>query len=169
MEFLTDSSGGGPLAQQAMRRLVEVVDAYRGQAQVFVVYRDNFPYQAVSVHTTLAAARDAANAEPGRSYLGPVAPRAAPTTFYAIRKKVGTTFEALPPTLATVVLLDADGAELQRFPVNFEDRLPDPDADIEALLFTPSSIDKYAVPYLTRVFGAEYAAAQRRKWIVEPE
>jgi hypothetical protein len=167
MAFVIDSSGGRPLSQQAMRRLVEVVDGYRGQPQVFVVFRDSFPYQAVSVHTTLGAARESAKAEPGRSFLGPVAPRPAPTTFYAIRKKVGTTFEALPRTLATVVLLDANDAELDRFPVNFEDRLPDPDTDIEALLFTPSSIDKYAIPYLTRVFGAEYAAAQRRKWIVE--
>jgi hypothetical protein len=169
MGFIIDSSGGHPLSQQAMRRLVEVIDAYRGQPQVFVVFRDSFPYQAVSVHTTLAAARESVKAEPGRSYLGPVAPRAAPTTCYAVRKKVGTTFEALPGTLSTVVLLDANDAELDRFPVNFEGRLPDPDTDIEALLFTPSSIDKYAIPYLTRVFGAEYAAAQRRKWIVEKE
>ncbi|MEO8508333.1 MAG: hypothetical protein ABI593_11945, partial [Betaproteobacteria bacterium] len=47
MQFLIDGSEGGPLSQQAMRRLVEVVDGYRGQAEVFVVYRDSFPYQAV--------------------------------------------------------------------------------------------------------------------------
>ncbi len=169
MEFLIDGSEGGPLSQQAMRRLVEVVDGYRGQAEVFVVYRDSFPYQAVSVHTTVTAARQSAQGEPGRSFFGPVTPRPAPTTFFAVRKKIGTTFEPLPQTLRTVVLLDANGAELDRFPVNFADRLPDPATDIEALMFTPSSIDKYAVPYLTRVFGAEYAAAQRRQWIVETE
>ena len=169
MGFDIESHRGNLLSQQAMRRLVEVVDGYRGQAQVFVVFRDSFPYQAVSVHTTGGAAREAAKAEPGLSYLGPVAPRAAPDIFYPIRKKIGTTFEALPRTLATVVLLDADDTELARYPVNLGDRLPDPDRDIEALMFTPSSIDKYAIPYLTRVFGAEYAAAQRRKWIVEKE
>lgn len=165
MGFVIDSSAGGPLPQQAMRRLVEVVDACRGQPQVFVVFRDSFPYQAVSVHTTPGAAQEAANAEPGLSYFGPVAPRAAPVTFNPIRKKVGTTFDPLPRTLSTVVLLDANDAELERFPVNFEGRLPNPDTDIEALFFTPSSVDRYAIPYLTRVFGAEYAAAQRRKWI----
>ena len=74
MEFLIDGSEGGPLSQQAMRRLVEVVDGYRGQAQVFVVYRDSFPYQAVSVHTTLTAARQSAQAEPARATSGPSLP-----------------------------------------------------------------------------------------------
>lgn len=165
MEFIIKSSARDLLPQQAMRRLVEVVDACRGQPQVFVVFRDSFPYQAVSVHPTEAAARTAVNAEPSLGYFGPVAPGPAPSGFCAIRKTTGTTFIPLPKPVATVVLLDADDGEVARFPVNLEGRLTNPQADTEALFLTPSSVDKYAIPYVSRVYGAEYAAAQRRKWI----
>jgi hypothetical protein len=45
----------------------------------------------------------------------------------------------------------------------------DPQNDIEALFFTQSSIDKYAIPYVTRVYGVDYAAERRREWIKEKE
>jgi hypothetical protein len=168
MGFVIDSSTAGPLPQGAMRRLVEVVDACRGQPQVFVVFRDSFPYQAVSVHTTDSAARKAAKAESGLSYFGPVAPSAAPSEFYGILKTTGTTFIALPKSVATVVLLDADDGEVARFPVTLEG-LTNPQADTEALFLTPSSVDKYAIPYVSRVYGTEYAAAQRREWIKDKD
>jgi hypothetical protein len=165
MEFVIKSSARDLLPQQAMRRLVEVVDACRGQPQVFVVFRDSFPYQAVSLHPTDPAARTAANAEPGLGYFGPVAPTAAPSGFCSIRKTTGTTFIPLPKPVTTVVLLDADDGEVARYPANLEGGLTNPQVDTEALFLTPSSVDKYAIPYVSRVYGAEYAAAQRRKWI----
>jgi hypothetical protein len=165
MGFVIDSSAGGPLSQQAMRRLVEVVDACRGEPRIFVVFKDSFPYQAVSVHKTEDAAKKAAKAESKRSYLGPVAPKDAPKGFYGLLKVPGTTFEPLKKRVATVVLLDADNAEVDRLRVTPEGELPNVQEDIEALLFTPSSVDKYAIPYLTRVFDAEFAAQQRRKWL----
>jgi hypothetical protein len=32
---------------------------------------------------------------------------------------------------------------------------------------TASGIDKFMIPFLTRMFGVEYAAAKRREWIKE--
>jgi len=165
MGFVIASSEGGPLPEEAMRRLVEVVDACRGQPQVFVVFRNAFPYQAVSVYTTEGDAQAAVETEAGLSYFGPVAPGAAPTGFYGVLKVAGTTFEPLRHPVSTVVLLDAKNREVERLPVSRDGQLTNPQVDIEALLFTASSVDKYAIPYLSRVLGAEFAAAQRRKWI----
>ena len=161
----TGSSAGSPLPQQAMRRLVEAIDACRGQPQVFVVFRNSFPYEAVSVQTTEAAAQGVVNAESGLSYFGPVTPRAAPSSFTPLRKKLGTSFEPLPESVTTVALLDADGQEVERYRVDRAGGLPNFQTDIEALLLNASSIDRYAIPYLTRVFGAPYAAARRAEWI----
>jgi hypothetical protein len=165
MGFVIESSEGGPLPQAALRRLVEVVDACRGQKQVFVVFRNTSPYQAISVHTTEADAKKGVKAEKNLSYFGPVVPKAAPSGFYGVRKVAGTTFTPLERPAETVVLLDADEEEVARFPVGVEGRLTDPQSDVEALFFTASSVDKYAIPYLTRVFDAEFAAEQRRKWL----
>jgi len=93
------------------------------------------------------------------------APGAAPTGFYGVLKVAGTTFEPLRHPVSTVVLLDAKNREVERLPVSRDGQLTNPQVDIEALLFTASSVDKYAIPYLSRVLGAEFAAAQRRKWI----
>ena len=46
-----------------------------------------------------------------------------------------------------------------------EGQLTDPQGELEALMFTASSVDKYAIPYLSRVLGVEYAAAQRKEWL----
>jgi hypothetical protein len=66
-----------------------------------------------------------------------------------------------------VVLFDSKNEKVEEFNVNLEGQLTDPQNDIEALLFTQSSVDKYAIPYVTRVYGVEYAAKRRREWIKE--
>jgi hypothetical protein len=164
MEFVIQSPGGGALPHRAMRRLVEVVDACRGQGEVFVVYRDKFPYPAISVHLTARDAQKAIAAEAGLSYFGPVTPEDAPSTFNPVLKTTGTSFKPLSRPVSRVVLLDDNDAELARFSVN-PGGLTNPQTDIEALFLTPSSVDKYAIPYVSRVYGAEYAAERRREWI----
>jgi hypothetical protein len=164
MEFITGGSGSSPVPQRAMRRLVEIVDACRGQEEVFVVFRDQFPYQATSLHSTAQAAQQAVNAEQGLSYFGPVAPEPTPSGFAAIRKTTGTTFEQFDGPVSRVVLFDAEDNQMAEYNVDIQG-LTNPQTDIEALFFTPSSVDKYAIPYVTRVYGVEYAAERRREWI----
>jgi hypothetical protein len=165
MGFVVTDATGNQLPEDAIRRLVEVIDAYRGQPQVFVVFKKAFPYQAVSVHTTEPPAQQAVAADASLSYFGPVVPGAASGGFYGVRKVTGTTFYPLERPVATVVLLDDADQVVGRFPVSREGQLTNPQEDLEALMFTSSSVDKYAIPYLSRVLGAEYAAARRREWL----
>lgn len=156
----------GPLPQEAMRRIVEAVDTYRGQSQVFVVFSASPPYEVVSVHLTPPEAAAATAAGSGLSYFGPVAPRPKPSSLIQIKKKVGCLPLALPGTAATVVLLDHSGAEVDRLTVNDGTRAPNP-ADIEALFLTASGIDKFLIPFLSRMFDPAYAAARRQVWITD--
>jgi hypothetical protein len=159
------TSTGTPLPEDAVRRLVEVADACRGQSQVFVVFKNTSPYEAVSVHTTEPAAQQAVGTNAGLSYFGPVVPGDASAGFYGVRKVTGTTFHPLEHPVSTVVLLDEDNNEIERFPVCREGQLTNPQVELEALMFTSSSIDKYAIPYLSKVLGVEFAVARRREWL----
>ena len=169
MGFVIQSSAG-PLPADAMRRLVEVVDGCRGvKGVVFVVFRNEFPYEAISLHPDEKAAKNAAASEEGLSYFGPVEPSDPPPDFVAIKKTTGTTFKPVERPVSRVVLFDAKNEKIDEFNVNLEGRLTNPQKDIEALLFTQSSVDKYAIPYVTRVYGVEYAAARRKEWIKKEE
>jgi hypothetical protein len=161
-------SSAGPLPEDAMRRLVEVVDGCRGvQGGVFVVFRDAYPYEAISLHDKEEDAKARAK-EAGLSYFGPVEP-SDPPEFTAIKKTTGTTFIPLARPVSRVVVFDTNNEELEVFHFNPNGGLTNPQTDIEALFFTPSSIDKYAIPYVTRVYGVDYAAARRREWIMKEE
>ena len=161
-------SSAGPLPEDAMRRLVEVVDGCRGvQGVVFVVFRDQYPYEAISLHEKEEDAKAAAR-EAGLSYFGPVEP-SDPPEFTAIKKTTGTTFIPLARPVSRVVVFDTNNEELEVFHFNPNGGLTNPQKDIEALFFTPSSVDKYAIPYVTRVYGVDYAAERRREWIKKEE
>lgn len=166
MGFVVQSSTGGSLPQEAMRSIVEAVDTWRGQAEAFVVFHDRSPYEIVSVHPTDAAARTAVQAREGLRYFGPVVPRSKARSFSPIVKPQGCGLKALPEVVSTVALRNADKV-VAEFTVNADGRTPKPESDIEAVFLTPAGIDKFMIPYLTRVFGAEYAAARRREWIRE--
>jgi hypothetical protein len=170
MGFVVSSSTGDALPEDAMRRLVEVVDGCRGvEGVVFVVFRNEFPYEAISLHGEEKAAKKAAASQAGLSYFGPVEPSDPPPNFVAIKKTTGTTFKPLERPISRVVVFDTNNEELAEFNVNLEGRLTDPQNDIEALFFTQSSVDKYAIPYVTRVYGVDYAAERRREWIKKEE
>jgi hypothetical protein len=165
MEFVIGSSPGGSLPQEAMRVIVEAVDTWRGQTQAFAVFENSAPYHVVSLHSTEAAAREAAGS--GRSYFGPVTPTSAAPSPKTVVKKVGCAMSVVSQTVSSVSLLDAGGNEVKRFTVNLGGRPPDSENDIEALFLTPSGIDKFVIPYLTRVYGAGYAAGKREEWITD--
>jgi hypothetical protein len=168
MGFVVNSSTGDALPEDAMRRLVEVVDGCRGvEGVVFVVFRNEFPYEAISLHHHEEEAATKAASKAGLSYFGPVEPTDPPPDFVAIKKTTGTTFKPLKRAVSRVVLFDSNNEKVEEFNVNLEGQLTDPQNDIEALLFTQSSVDKYAIPYVTRVYGVEYAAKRRREWIKE--
>jgi hypothetical protein len=167
MPFLIQSSTEGLLPQEAMRSIVEAVDTWRGQAEAFVVFRNRSPFEIASVHATEADARTATRAGHGLSYFGPVAPRARPPSFGPVLKTTGCGLMQVPHQVASVVLRDADGAEVAQLTVNGGGAVPDPGSDIEAVFLTVSGLDKFMIPYLTKVFGADYAAAKRREWVKE--
>jgi hypothetical protein len=131
---------------------------------VFVVFRDEYPYEAISLHNEEKAAKGAASKEAGLSYFGPVEP-SDPPEFIAIKKTTGTTFIPLARPVSRVVVFDTNNEELEEFHFNPNGGLTNPQTDIEALFFTPSSVDKYAIPYVTRVYGVDFAAARRKEWI----
>jgi hypothetical protein len=165
MAFVIQGSTGGPLPQEAMRSIVEAVDTWRGQAEAFVVFHESSPYEIVSVHPTDAAARTAVAAGQGLTYVGPVAPRPQPRSSCVVLKTTGCGLKALSQPVSTVVLRDASDTEVAHFTVNVGGRLPNHESDVEAIFLTASGIDKFMMPYLTRVFGVDYAAARRRDWI----
>ena len=152
-----------PIPETAMRRLVEVADACRGAKAVWVVFEDKYPYETVSTHATEKAAQEVAEAKTGRSYFGPVKPDDPPPNFIALKKPTGTKFIRLERPVAKVVLFDANDEKVDQFTVNLKGGLTDPQNDVEALFLTPSSVDKYAIPYVVRVYGVQFAAAQRRE------
>jgi hypothetical protein len=164
MGFVIKSSTGKVLPEDTMRRLVEVVDGCRGaEGEVFVVFRDEYPYEAISVHDKEEAAKEAA-AKSGLSYFGPVEP-SDPPEFKAIRKTAGTTFIQYQQPVLRVVLFGTNNEQLDEFKLNPKGGLTNPQKDVEALFFTPSSVDKYAIPYVTRVYGVQFAAERRREWL----
>lgn len=165
MGFVINTTEGKPLPQEAMRSIVEAVDTWRGQAAAFVVFRDRPPHETVSVHPTEPAARTEANAGHGLSYFGPVAPTKKVNSFSQIVKPQGCGLTPLPHPVSRVVLRSPSNTEVAQFTVNIDASPPNPESDIEALFLTVAGIDKFMIPYLTRVFGTEYAAAKRREWI----
>jgi hypothetical protein len=88
-------------------------------------------------------------------------------SFSQIVKPQGCGLIVLPHPASSVVLRSPSNTEVAQFTVNLDASPPNPDSDIEAVFLTPAGIDKFMIPYLTRVFGAEYAAARRREWIRE--
>ena len=167
MAFDIESSGAGPLPQEAMRRIVEAVDGWRGRDEAFVVLQAAEPYEVQSVHATAAAARTAVGDDPALTYFGPVVPRNAATAFKAPVKTIGCIFLTHETIPAFVVFLDADDNELARYTVNALGQRAPIATDIEAAFLTPSGVDKFVMPYLTRVFGPEYAAAKREEYITD--
>ena len=166
MGFVVNSSTGGSLPQDAMRSIVEAVDTWRGQAEAFVVFQNKSPYEIVSVHPTEEAAQTAVSAKQGLNYFGPVAPKPRVPSFHPVPKPNGCNRpRPVKDTVSTVVLRNASDIEVARFTVNIDGSLPNPESDIEALFLTVAGLDKFMIPYLTRVFGAEYAAASRREWV----
>jgi hypothetical protein len=164
MGYVIDSAGT-PLPEDALRRLVEVVDGCRGaDGGVFVVFRNKYPYEAISVHDNADDAEVQSKAEAGLSFFGPVVP-SDPPEFYAIKKTAGTSFIQYDRPVYRVVLYDKQDKKVDELELNPKGGLTNPRTDVEALLFTPSSVDKYAIPYVTRVYGVDYAAKRRKEWL----
>lgn len=167
MTFVIRSSTGESLPQEALRSLVEAADTWRGQAEAFVVFRKRPPHEIVSVHPTEEAARTTTGDERELSYFGPIAPMPRVPSFGPVAKTTGCGTMRVKAAVSTVILLDARNAEVGRFTVQPEERLPRAESDVEAIFLTPSGLDKFMIPWLAKVFGAEYAAGKRREWVRE--
>ena len=159
-------SSGGTLPQEAMRSIVEAVDTWRGQGEAFVVFHNKEPYEIDSVHRTLGEARAVADARPDLNYFGPVAPRNNMQLPTIVVKPTGCGLMAISHAVSRIVLFD-DNREVRQFTVTARGAVPNPASDVEAIFVTASGIDKFMIPFLSRMFGVEYAAAKRRQWIKE--
>lgn len=167
MTFVIRSSTGESLPQEALRSIVEAADTWRGQREAFVVFRKRAPHEIVSVHPTEEAAGTAAGDQEGLGYCGPIAPRPRAASFAVVLKTTGCNHLQVKAAVSSIVLLDAGGTEVARFTVHAGNGLPNAKSDAEAVFLTPSGLDKFMIPWLTKVFGAEYAAAKRREWVGE--
>ena len=147
-----------------MRSIVEAVDTWRGQTEAFVVFHDRSPYEINSVHPTKEAAQAVASAQRGLNYFGPVAPRDGVQFPIIIAKVTGCGLLPITRAVSKIVLFEGNNTVAEFTPTR-QGALPNPASDIEAIFVTPSGIDKFMIPFLTRMFGVEYAAAKRREWI----
>ena len=125
MAFVIQNSTGGPLPQDAMRSIVEAVDTWRGQNVAFVVFRDQPPYEIVSVHATDDAARTAATAGSGLNYFGLVALRSQARSYVKILKTTGCGLRPVAASVSKIVLRDAHDVDVEQYTVNDGVRRPD--------------------------------------------
>jgi hypothetical protein len=167
MEFLIKSSRGASLPQEALRRIVEAVETLQGQDEAFLVFQDRPPHDILSVHATEVAARDAASAGRGMSYIGPVTPRRMERLIGPVAKVTGCGPVVLSEPVASVVLRNSTNMDVAEFAVSRAEQPPNPVSDVEAIFLTVSALDRFMIPYLTRVYGTEYAATRRREWVKE--
>jgi hypothetical protein len=167
-----------PAAMSAslLRRLAEAVDGYRTGETLFVAAARSFPHDVAGVFTTSRQAAEIARRK-GVDY-GVFGPYFAPPDsgnemmLYSVRPCPGlhepdswcpdTTF-SLNQSVAyanikdiTITIHAKDGAAVETVL---------PPGNVDAVFFTLSAIDKFVMPYYTRVYNAQYAADMRAAYV----
>jgi hypothetical protein len=164
------------MAASLLRRLAEAVDGYRSGETLFVAAAWRFPHEVAGVFTSSRQATEVARRK-GVEY-GVFGPYFAPPDsgnemmFYSLRLCPGlhepdsycpdTTFslsQAVPYANIrdiTVTIHAKNGTAVESVLAP---------GDVDAVFFTLSAIDKFVMPYYTRIYGAQFAADMRAGYL----
>lgn len=131
-----------PIAAPLLRRLAEVADAYRTGKPVYIVASTNPPYDVRAVYFDPKTAADSA----GGSYhvFGPyvTSPDAA----------AAKATEVLSITVRIRTAKDTESVTVNP-------------KEYDALFWTAPAVDKFLVPYYSRVYGPDRAAALHNQYV----
>lgn len=138
--------GAEPEPASLVRRVAEAADGFRDGKDKYVVADRKFPHDVLLVSNTLGEARDSlshSKVPPGSDYrvYGPF--RTPADTEYVKRDEIDS-----------VVVWTASGARKTYSGKSYD-----------ALFWGATAFDKFVTPYLTVVYGATYAAEQRRLYL----
>jgi len=164
------------MSASLLRRLAEAVDGYRTGETLFVAAARSFPHDVAGVFATSRQAMEVARRR-GADY-GVFGPYFAPPDsgnemmLYSVRPCPGLhepdswcpdTMLSLNQSVPyasikdiTIIIHAKDGASVETVL---------PPGDVDAVFFTVSAIDKFAMPYYTRVYGAQFAAEMRSAYL----
>ena len=154
-----------------LKVLGEAVDGYRTGQPVYVVAAFRSPYPVYGVFSSRDSAMSALpRAGRGYSVFGPyVAPPDGPGEVrYALRAcpHYWPTVYKCPTRSFTVGASQVDSVRVTVFvksgPPQFTTY---PRAEVDALFFTLSAIDKFVIPYYQRLLGAAYADSLRKGFV----
>lgn len=176
-----------------LRRLGEAVDGYRTGNPVFVVAQFEFPHEVLGVFTRAQAMQVAHGAGAGYMVFGPyVAPEDNGEEPYVLVRRhssdsIVNPNAVVPPTCPKGGIHRPDSYCPPRDSIRSFVALPVSEIrdiaitvhmnngqevvsawrpnEIDAVFLTLSAFDKFAIPYYTSVFGAEYAAQIRRDYV----
>jgi hypothetical protein len=173
-DTLTLSANIAPSAT-LLRRLAEAVDAQRHSRPVWVVIQRELPHDVLGVFETRDQATSAGAARAGYALLGPFITKpdsGLSAVMYGIVECPGehdpmsqcsdTTF-----SLSSVAMAQQDVDSIvitiygRRPPIRRKYR----PTQVDAVFFTLSAIDKFAMPYYTRVYGPARALRMREYWL----
>ena len=174
-----DTTATPPASASLLRRVAEAIDAQRDNRPVWVVIQRAFPHTLQGVYHSLAQAT-AARTRTGYVLMGPyVTPSdsGTHTMMLAINPCPGrhdsysncpdTTHSGSSASAAGAIAVDdADSIVVSIYGKRgaFIHRSFAPD-ELDALFLTLSAIDKFAIPYYTRLYGPAVAARMREQYI----
>lgn len=125
-----------------LRVLAEAADGFRTGRPIYLVADRRFPHNVAGPFPSRAAA-ERVRADSGATFavFGPYLTRPDPAP------------RSAPRVVAVRITVEQPGGRRRTFDVR-------PDS-IDALFFTLSAVDKFMVPYYTRIYGTEYAHVLR--------
>jgi len=169
-----------PMPASLLKRLGEAVDGYRTGQAVFVVADGTFPHHVWGVFPTLREAQVRSDSVGLPSYVyGPfVAPRDGEQQLFFIINCPNAAVARMqpmpygkhrpdsycPPTDSAFVVPIEEVQEIQLRILLRDGRIhvtTHSPSDLDAVFFTLSAVDKFAVPYYARLYGVDFAARMR--------
>ena len=175
-----DSSLAPPASASLLRRVAEAIDAQRDNRPVWVVIQSAFPHTLLGVYHSALQARQARGTRAGYALMGPfVTPpdSGTQTLMLAILPCPGRhdSYSNCPDTTrntnsasaaGAIAVDDADSIVVtiygKRGFVLHRAFAPD---ELDAMFLTLSAIDKFAIPYYTRLYGPAIAARMREQYL----
>jgi hypothetical protein len=163
------------MSASLLRRLAEAVDGQRNNRPVWVVIQRDFPHDVNGVYWSATQAKEIAARLSGYIVSGPfITPpdSGLKTMMYSVDPCPGwhdsfsfchdTTFQG---SSALLPVDDVDSMVVTVYSRHAPIRRAFPRASVDALFFTLSAIDKFVVPYYTRLYGPEVAARMRSQYL----